>query len=110
MKESIAVLLDTSRADLPVMPRLAAKAAHDLARSLKIMQDALRAIDAWFLHNGDPFAAIDGAAFGNAVGAHRDVHDAAAPNLTNADLLARLASASDALATRLARAAQGEAE
>jgi hypothetical protein len=110
MKETTAVLLDTSRADLPVMPRLAAKAARDLARSLKSMQDALRAVEAWFGHNGDPFAAIDGPAFADAVSAHRDVYDAAAPNLTNADLVARIASDIAALSSRLARAERGGAE
>lgn len=42
----------------PLLPGLARKAAKDLERPLKTIADATRALEAWFVQNGDPFNAL----------------------------------------------------
>jgi hypothetical protein len=73
---------DTARVAQPAMPRLAAKAARDLVRPAKAISDALRALDAWFAQHGDPFSAMDAAAFAASFGRHRNVLDEAAAALS----------------------------
>jgi hypothetical protein len=94
------------RANLPALPRLAHKAAHDLARPVKAVDDGLRAIEAWFTQHGDPFAPLTPAAFADAVHKHQEVLDRTSDTLSNAEILARLSSTFAALNARLQQAAR----
>jgi hypothetical protein len=99
---------DIATANVPMMPRLAEKAAHDLERPIKAICDALRAFEAWFEQYGDPFAAVEAPAFAETVNRHQDAFDEVSNTLCNAELLARLRSTFHALSVRLKAAGREE--
>jgi hypothetical protein len=92
------------------MPRLAERAAHDLARPSKAVLDGLRAIDAWFMQHGDPFAGLPPPVFVDDAQRHQDVFDGVSETLSNAELLARLRSTYAVLHSRLQWAARAQLE
>lgn len=91
----------------PAMPRHAALAGRELARPVKAIDQALRAVAAWFAQQGDPFLPMDGPTFQAAL---RDLaaREASVDHLSTAELLVRLRAAHESLQTRLDAAAREE--
>ena len=92
----------------PAMPRLAALAANDLARPMRNAHDGLRAIEQWFVQNGDPYTPLEPQAFMQDFKRQLDTFDLISGTQSNAELLARIQSALRALKTRLDLAAMRE--
>jgi hypothetical protein len=100
----------TARVSSPALPRLAERAAQDLARPARAVIDGLRALDAWFMQHGDPFAGLPPPVFSDDAQRHQDTFDAVSDMLSTAELVARLRSTYAAFHTRLQRAARTERE
>jgi hypothetical protein len=97
-----------SLTNLAAMPRMAEKAAEALARPGRNVTEGLRAIEAWFTQNGDPFAGLAPPGFVEALHHHQDILDQTSEALSNAELVARLCSTFATLSNRLARARKQE--
>jgi hypothetical protein len=97
---------EVAPANVPALPHLADKAAHDLMRSAKSMTDGLRAIEAWFTQHGDPFVPLAPTPFTAALNAYKDALDKTSAELSNAELMAMLSYALEAIVGRLGQAIQ----
>lgn len=85
----------------PIMPRLAEKAAGELERSLADVCKGARAIEAWFLHNGDPFHAIAPIPFAEQVTDARDALSEKLMLVPTGELVGTFLAAGEALRERL---------
>lgn len=93
----------------PAMPRLAEMAANDLARPIRNCHDGLRAVEAWFAQNGDPFTPLEPGEFTQIANARLDQLERECVHLSNAELYARFSAAFSVLKTRF-DTAQREAQ
>ena len=92
----------------PAMPRLATLAGTDLARPMRNAHDGLRAVEQWFMQNGDPYMPLEPQAFMQELKRQLDTFDLISGTQSNAELLARIQSALSALKARFDLAATRE--